>query len=165
MVLQGAETGIGVEPGRVLLAEGGEVAVGQGRLLPRETRVGGREEAGLELVDRAVVGAVGGTAPRAGQKSGVVEQAGADERRKVHEVGVARESGETLVGRVAVAGGTERADLPVFHPGGLQEIEEAHRVVVEHAAALLARQAGGLEESAGAARLQPVEERQRRHGF
>jgi hypothetical protein len=67
-----------------------------------------------------------------------------------------------LVGRIAVAGGAERADLPVFHPGGLQEIEEAHRVVVEHTAALLARQAGGMEEGAGAARLQPVEEREGR---
>jgi len=81
-----------------------------------------------------------------------------DERKDVDQVRVARKGGEALVGGVAVAGGPERANLPVAVAAGLQKIEETlDRARFKSADALIARQASGVEEDAAAALGQPVE--------
>jgi len=92
------------------------------------------------------------------------EQAGADERDRVDEVRIARERGETLVGRVAEARRTERTHLPVGEAGVGQEIEEAVRRIVEGADAVGTRQRRRVQEHAGGPMVEPVEQGGRGRG-
>ena len=150
MILQGAEERVIVEPARLARAERCVVAVRQrGLLLPEQTG-GDLQQAGLQPAERFEVHRIGRERRERHEVAGG-QQAVAHERHEIHEVGVAGEGGVTLVGRVAETGRAERAHLPVFDAGGGEEIEEAHGVLVEHAATLGARQCGRMQQHAGGA--------------
>ena len=63
---------------------------------------------------------------------------------EVDEVGVAGAAGEQLVGRVAVARGADRANLPVANAGGGEEIDERAGAGAEIADAVVAGQRGDV---------------------
>ena len=90
---------------------------------------------------------------------GCGEKPGADERLEIDQVGIAGERRETLVGRVAEAGGSQGASLPIGEAGSLEEVEELNRVAVEHPDALISRKTGRVEQDPGGAVIQPGEER------
>ena len=150
VILQRAEEGVSVEPVRFAAAEGRVVAVGQGGGFLPEDGGGHLQQARFEAAERLEVHVVGRERGERGEIAGG-DEAGAHERGEVHEVGVAGEGRVALVGRVAVAGRAERADLPVFDPGGFEKIEEPHRVVVEDTATLRAGQGRRVEQHAGSA--------------
>src|SRR5262249_46305382 len=108
--LQRHKKGVIIEPDRVSTLEaikGLFERRGAARLktLPR---LG--ENAVLERDDGAVVDALGREAS-AGE-IGRLQESVLHQQLRADEVGIAREGGEALIGGVAVAGGTERQDLP-----------------------------------------------------
>ena len=83
----------------------------------------------------------------------------ADESLEIDEVRIPGERRETLVGRVAEAGGSQRASLPIGEAGRLKEVEELNRVAVEDSDALISRKAGRVEQDPSGTVIQPGEER------
>ena len=101
------------------------------------------------LPEPAVVGPPVRPAPQAGELVGREELARA-EVGEVEEVGIAREDGKGLVGRVPVAGRPERADLPPAEARRGEEVDEAPRFRAQRADRAVARQRGGMQEHARA---------------
>jgi hypothetical protein len=145
VVLKRQEQRIGLKPGLVRGAERGEVAVGLAVGIGLETLERGEERGPLGDVEPAEIDG----AAREGAQRGdfrIREQTGALQRHQVDQVGIAREGGETLVGRIAVAGRPERADLPVTDAGILEEAQDRIDRLIEDADALFAGQAGGMQQ-------------------
>ena len=75
-----------------------------------------------------------------------------DQGFQADHVGVASESGESLIGRIvgaAVAGGAQGQDLPVLLTGIFQPVHEVIGSLVEAADAVLGGQAGNGQQYAG----------------
>ena len=105
-----------------------------------------RELAALDVVEVDVAAAAGeiGDAVAA-------DPAPVGEEFEADEVGIAGEGGGAGVGRVAVAGGAERQDLPDVLLGGGEEVEEVVGCGAEVADAAVGGQRGDVEQDAGGA--------------
>ena len=130
------------ETGKMVDTEGGEAI---GRMGERGQKV---------RVETAVVGAGGREGAQRGEFGGG-DKAGGMEFAEVDEVGVAGAAREQLVGRIAVAGRADGADLPVAHAGGGQKIDKAACSGAEVSDAIVAGKRGDVGEDARAARGEP----------
>src|SRR5262245_51028848 len=80
------------------------------------------------------------------------EQAVFDEKMRTDEIGVARESGKALIGRIRIPRRSERQNLPPGLPRSHQRVHPAVSFRAEIADAVGARQRSWMQQDAGAAR-------------
>ena len=137
VILEREEERVALQPGSLGASKKRKIAVGQAGEFPSlGSRVSAEQNRPLGHVKPAVIHVGARQLAQRGEIA-VGQQAGRDQRLQVDQVGVARERGETLVGRITVAGGSQRAHLPIRYPGGLEKIEETIHLSIEHADALI----------------------------
>lgn len=90
---------------------------------------------------------------------GVGEQAVVFERLDVDQVRITGEGRKALVGRIAVTGGPERANLPVAKTSGLEKCQPRIDGAVKGTNTVGARQCSRVQEYTGGALSQPIEQR------
>ena len=90
----------------------------------QQTGAGAAQDGVALLIQYTIVDAVGRALPIDGAVLLGRKQPGLGQLVKIDKVRVAREGGEGLIGAVAVAGGTNRQNLPVMLPCRMQEVHK-----------------------------------------
>ena len=146
MALYGHVKGVVVQP-RVFLAEGRHRRLVPG--IPGAERLAQDGEPGL--VNPAVVDGPGGVSPADVLQVPAGQQAVLRQQVQVDKVGIAGEGGKALIWAVAVAGGSQGQELPVFLSGGAEEVGEGVRLPAQGADAVRRGKGGNGQKDAAAA--------------